>query len=49
MIVKERLDGLILQFRETNPQFVANYQNARKIIDTGAQPKGPATPTPPSP
>ncbi len=47
-IVKERLDGLILQFEETNQPFVMTYQNARKVTDTGSTPT-PTPPTPPNP
>ncbi|MBA3960301.1 MAG: hypothetical protein H0X40_00155 [Chthoniobacterales bacterium] len=49
MIVKDRIDGLIRQLEETNPQFVMSYQNARKITDTGSQSSGTPTPTPPTP
>lgn len=44
VIVKERLDGLILQFEETNQPFVMAYQNARKTTDTGSTPTPPPTP-----
>ena len=47
MIVKNRLDGLVRQFEDSNATFVANYQNARKIFDTGSQPKPPAPPPTP--
>lgn len=46
VIVKERLDGLILQFEETSQPFVMAYQNARKTTDTGSTP---TPPTPPNP
>ncbi|MDQ3414739.1 MAG: hypothetical protein M3480_07180 [Verrucomicrobiota bacterium] len=42
--MKNRLDGLARQFEETDPTFVANYRNARKITDTGSQPNPPAPP-----
>ncbi len=45
-LVKNRLDGLVRQFEETDATFVANYRNARKITDTGSQPTPPAVPTP---
>lgn len=44
VLVKNRLDGLVRQFEETDATFVANYRNARKITDTGSQPKPPAVP-----
>ncbi len=47
-LVKNRLDGLVRQFEETDATFVANYRNARKITDTGSQPT-PPTPPPPGP
>jgi hypothetical protein len=46
MLLDKRRDGLIRGFEETNPQFVMDYRNARKITDTGSKPK---TPTPPAP
>lgn len=46
VIVKERLDGLILQFEETSQPFVMAYQNARKTADTGSTPTPPTPPTP---
>lgn len=50
VILNERLDGLIRQFNETNPDFVMAYKNARKITDTGSKPNSPAAPTtPPTP
>ena len=45
VIVKERLDGLIRTFKETNPNFVMVYTNARKITNTGSKPQ-PPPPTP---
>ena len=44
MICKERLDGLVEQFRESNPDFYAAYHAARNIIDTGHRKKAPAPP-----
>ncbi|MBA3650149.1 MAG: hypothetical protein H0W66_01380 [Chthoniobacterales bacterium] len=43
-LVKNRLDGLVRQFEETDATFVANYRNARKITDTGSKPNPPAPP-----
>jgi len=47
MICKERLDGLMEQFRESNPDFYAAYHAARNIIDAGHRKKTPATPPQP--
>lgn len=44
MLCKERLDGLMNQFRETQPDFFHAYQAAREVIDTGSTPEEPATP-----
>jgi hypothetical protein len=50
MILKQRLDGLIRGFEETNPQFVMDYRNARKITDTGSKGSGGnQPPAPPGP
>jgi hypothetical protein len=45
-ILEERMDTLIAQFAETNPDFVAIYDSARKILDaptTATQLKGTIT------
>ena len=47
-IVKERLDGLVRTFTESDPNFVLAYKNARKITDTGSKKKTPL-PVPPAP
>jgi hypothetical protein len=40
-ILKERLDKLMEQFRESQPQFFAEYKSARSIVDRGGgQQKG---------
>ncbi len=44
MLLDKRLDGLIRGFEETNPQFVMDYRNARKITDTGSKPNPPTPP-----
>jgi hypothetical protein len=49
MLLDKRLDGLIRGFEETNPQFVMDYRNARKITDTGSKPKSTTPPTQPTP
>ena len=36
MLLWEGLDRLILQFRRSHPTFVADYQNARVIVDQAA-------------
>lgn len=46
MILKDRLDGLLEQFKGSGTTFYADYQNSRQIIDTGAQKKNPAPPPP---
>jgi hypothetical protein len=46
-IATERLDGLMLQFQESNAGFYLAYIDARKVIDTGSQKKGDAPPPPP--
>jgi hypothetical protein len=35
LLCKERLDGLMEQFKETQPDFYNAYHAARDIIDTG--------------
>jgi hypothetical protein len=52
MILEERIDGLIKQFKSSGTTFYADYQNARKVVDTGsrsATPPTPPAPTPPGP
>ena len=43
-ILNDRIDGLMEQFKGSSTNFYADYQNARTIIDTGAE-----RPTPPAP
>ena len=43
-ILNDRIDGLMEQFKGGSTNFYSDYQNARTIIDTGAQ-----RPTPPAP
>ncbi len=49
MVLKDRIDGLIRQFDETNPQFVMSYKNARKITGAGVQGSGGTPPAPTTP
>lgn len=50
MIQRERLDGLMEQFSDTNPTLYNDYKYARKLIDLrGGGGAGPANPTPPPP
>ena len=48
MIQRERLDGLMEQFSDSNPTFYGEYKNARKLVDAKgggkAEPAGPPTP-----
>lgn len=37
MILEDRIDGLMEQFKETNPTFYSDYQKARRIVDTGGR------------
>jgi hypothetical protein len=39
-ILKERLDKLMEQFRESQPQFFAEYRGARTIVDRGGSQQG---------
>ncbi len=38
-ILDDRIDGLMKQLRGSDTTFFDDYTNARKIINTGAQPK----------
>jgi hypothetical protein len=44
--LSEILDGLVLQFKDTNAKFVSDYNNARTIVDTSASHASPTPPTP---
>jgi hypothetical protein len=48
MILGDRIDGLIEQFKSSGTTFYSDYKNARKIVQTGSQPSTPP-PTPPTP
>lgn len=49
MICKERLDGLMEQFHETQPDFYNTYHASRDIVDTGHRKrKAPETATAPT-
>jgi hypothetical protein len=48
MILGDRIDGLVEQFKSSGTTFYSDYKNARKIVQTGDH--SPATPpTPPNP
>jgi len=44
--LSEILDGLVVQFQDTNAKFVSDYQNARIIVDSSASHASPNQPTP---
>jgi hypothetical protein len=44
--LEEILDGLIVQFKDTNAKFVSDYNNARTIVDASASHASPNQPTP---
>jgi hypothetical protein len=48
-VLKDQMDKLVPQFKSANAAFVADYQNARIIVDSGGGGKKPAPPTPPNP
>ena len=45
MILNDRIDGLMEQFKSSGTSFYSDYKNARRIVDTG----GPSAPPPPGP
>lgn len=48
MLLNDRIDGLVEQYRDSGTSFYADYQNARKVIDnTGGG--GATPPAPPHP
>lgn len=48
MIQRERLDGLMEQFSDTQPTFYGDYKNARKLVNARGPGKAePENPTPP--
>jgi hypothetical protein len=51
MILNDRIDGLVEQFKDSGTTFYSDYKKARRIVDTGSQPPPPPTPppTPPPP
>jgi hypothetical protein len=49
MILDDRIDGLIEQFKTSGTTFYSDYQNARKVVDTGDHSSTPDNPTPPPP
>jgi len=44
--LSEILDGLVVQFKDTNAKFVSDYNNARTIVDASASHASPNQPTP---
>jgi hypothetical protein len=46
MILNDRIDGLMEQFKDSGTSFYADYKNARRIVDTGSQGEPPAPPPP---
>lgn len=52
MILQDRIDGLIEQFKSSGTTFYADYKNARRIVNTGNHspvPDPAPAPTPPHP
>jgi hypothetical protein len=53
MIIQDRIDGLIEQFKDSGTTFYADYKNSRRIVNTGdhspATPPSPPAPPPPGP
>jgi hypothetical protein len=47
MILNDRIDGLVEQFKDSGTTFYSDYKNARRIDDTGSQPQPPPPPPPP--
>jgi len=45
MILTDRIDGLMEQFKASGTNFYSDYKNARRVVNTGSQP----TPPPPAP
>ena len=48
MILNDRIDGLMEQFKDSGTTFYSDYKKARRIVDTGG-PSAPPTPPPPTP
>jgi hypothetical protein len=49
MILNDRIDGLMEQFKDNGTPFYSDYQNARRIVDTGGPSAPPSPSTPPTP
>ena len=49
MILNDRIDGLMEQFKNSGTSFYADYKNARRIVDTGGPSASPTPPPPPTP
>ena len=48
MLLQDRIDGLMEQFKDSGTTFYSDYKKARRIVDTGSQGE-PPTPPPPGP
>ena len=48
-ILKDRLDGLVEQFKDSGTTFYSDYENARKTVNTGSRSESATPPTPPTP
>jgi hypothetical protein len=48
MILDDRVDGLMEQFKDSGTTFYSDYKKARRIVDTGgcSQPPSPPPPAP---
>ena len=49
MILNDRIDGLMEQFKDSGTTFYSDYKNARRIVDTGGPSAPPTPPPPPTP
>ena len=45
-ILKDRIDGLVEQFKDSGTNFYRDYQNARKTVNTGSRSEPAKPPTP---
>jgi hypothetical protein len=49
MIIADRIDGLMEQFKDSGTTFYSDYKNARRIVGTGSHGSGATPPAPPTP